>query len=235
MCSKSCKRFSCSVSTFVPCCLHKVDLHPWTTGGVEVPTTAAKTRLLKNTFDAILTIFYQQCSDMQLDVGQNIVQFSCVECGVKLLEFAHTSACVCVSCFCAIDAHDFFAKCFIGCRRSMRRRQVTATRELQHDTSLTKFFVLGALVLALLLATWWVRSPIDDVPGGQSDHRGQIALAPIRFKDALMLRTHLLSIFKHVVGFECHDISFECCLQLCLFQQRVSMRNFIECFECVPN
>ena len=41
----------------------------------------------------------------------------------------------------------------------MRRRRVTATRELQHDTSVRKFFALGALVPAMLLATWWVRHP----------------------------------------------------------------------------
>ena len=34
-----------------------------------------------------------------------------------------------------------------------------ATRELQHDASLRKFFVLGSLVPAMLLATWWVRPP----------------------------------------------------------------------------
>ena len=109
--------------------------------------------------DAVLTILNQHCSDMQLDVGQNIVQLSCVECCVKFLEFAHTSACVCVSCFCASDAHGFFAESFINCRRSMRARRVTATWELQHYTSLRKFFVLGALVPAMLLATWWVRPP----------------------------------------------------------------------------
>ena len=112
-----------------------------------------------NALDAILTILYQQCSDMQQNVGQNIVQLSCVECCVKLLEFAHTSACVCVSWFCASDAHDFFAKWFINCRRSMRGRRVTATRELQLYTSVREFFVLGAPILAMLLATWWVRLP----------------------------------------------------------------------------
>ena len=38
----------------------------------------------------------------------------------------------------------------IYCRWSMRWRRVTATRELQHYTSLRKFFVLGALVPAML-------------------------------------------------------------------------------------
>ena len=98
-----------------------------------------------------ISIFF----DTQLDVGQNVVQLSCVKSCVKLLEFAHTSACACVSCFCSSNAHDFFAGCFIGCRQSMRRRRVTATCELQYDTSLRKFFVLGALVPAMLLATWW--------------------------------------------------------------------------------
>ena len=41
----------------------------------------------------------------------------------------------------------------------MRGRRVTATRELQLYSSLRKFFVLGALVPAVLLATWWVRLP----------------------------------------------------------------------------
>ena len=80
VCSKLSKRSSCSVRVFVPCCLRNGDLDPWTTGGVEVPTTAVKTRSHKNALDAILTIFYQHCSDMQLDVGQkNIVQCSCAE------------------------------------------------------------------------------------------------------------------------------------------------------------
>ena len=79
-------------------------------------------------------------------------------CG-QLLEFARTSARVCVPRSCASDAHHFFAECFIGYRRSMRTRRVTATRELQHDTSLRKFFVLGALVPVVLLATRWVRPP----------------------------------------------------------------------------
>ena len=80
----------------------------------------------------------------------------------------------------------------------MRRRRVTATRELQHDTSLRKFFVLGALVPAMLLATWWVRPPIDDGWCGQSDHSGKIALALITVDHALMLRTHLSSSFNLV-------------------------------------
>ena len=57
----------CSVSTSL------------TTGGVEVPTAAAKqlsfrTRSHKNAFDAILTILHQQSSDMQFDVGRHMVQ-----------------------------------------------------------------------------------------------------------------------------------------------------------------
>ena len=86
---------------FVPFCLRNGDLDPWTTVGVEVPTTAAKqfslwTRSRHDAFDATMTIFHQQCFDMQLDVGRHIGQCSCVECCVKLREFAH--ACVCVSC-----------------------------------------------------------------------------------------------------------------------------------------
>ena len=112
---------------------------------------------------------------MQLDVGPHIMQSSCVECCVKLLVFAHTSACVCVSCSCSSDAHDFFAECFSGCRPSIGRRRVTATRDLQHDTSLRKFFVLGALVPAMLLASWSVRPP-SMTGGGQSDPSGRTAL-----------------------------------------------------------
>ena len=66
-----------------------------TTGGVDVPATAAKTRSLYNALDAILIIFHQQCSD----VGQDIVELICVECCVELFEFAHTSACVCSRAF----------------------------------------------------------------------------------------------------------------------------------------
>ena len=127
-----------------------------TTGGVEVPSTAANTHSHNNALDATPTILCQQCPDMQLDVGQNIVRISCVECCVKLLEFAHTSARVCVSCTSSSDAPDSFAECFIGC---LRGRRVTATRVLQHCTSLRKFFVLGGLVPAMLLARWWIRPP----------------------------------------------------------------------------
>ena len=67
-----------------------------TTCGVEVPTTAARTRLHENALDAGIIKNHQQFSDMQLDVGQNIVPLSCVECCAKLLEFAHTSGCVCL-------------------------------------------------------------------------------------------------------------------------------------------
>ena len=79
-------------------------------------------------------------------------------------------------------------------------------------------------------------APVDDGWGGQSDYSGKTALALVTFSDALMLRTHLLSSFNHVAGFECHDMSFECCLQLLLlFQQHLVMRNFIELFECGAN
>ena len=67
--------------------------------------------------------------------------------------------CVYVSRCGASDAHHFFAERFIGYRQSIRRRRVIATRELQHNTSLKQFFVLGALVPAMLRATRWVRPP----------------------------------------------------------------------------
>ena len=165
----------CATSCHVACAMVCPDLvdHGWTGGSDHSNETIHTLNALTyddDAFDANFTILHQQRSDMQLDVGRHIVQSSCVECCVKLLEFAHTSACVCVSCFCASDAHDFFAECFIVCRRSMRRRRVTATLDLQHDTSLRQFFVLGALVPATLLATLWVRHPIDDGWRGQSDH-----------------------------------------------------------------
>ena len=181
-------------------------------------------------------MLHQQCSGMQLDVGRHIVHSSCVGCCVEVLEFAYTSACVCVSCFCTSDAHDFFAECFIGCRRSMRRRRVTATREWQHDMSRRKFFVLDGLVPAMLIATWWVRP--SSMTGGEGNLTTVVkkkALALVTFSDALILRAYFLSIIKHVSGYEWHDISFECCLQLCSFQQHLMMRNFIECFECGAN
>ena len=106
-----------------------------------------KKRSHKNALDAILTSLYQG-----------------VECCVKLFVFAR------VSCICSSDAHGFFTECFIGCQQTMRRRRVTATRELQHDTSLRNFFVFGALVPATLLATWWGSGQIDDGWGGQSYH-----------------------------------------------------------------
>ena len=109
----------------------------------------------KHAFDVILTILQQQCSDMQLDVERHVVRSSCVECCIKLLEFAHTSVCVCVSCFSVSDAHDFFAEFFIGCEESIRRRRVSWARELQRNTSVRKFFVLGALVPTMLFATRW--------------------------------------------------------------------------------
>ena len=102
------------------------------------------------------------CSDMPHDVGQNMVQLSCFECCVMLREFAHRSEFLCVSRSGANDAHRFFVECFSGCHQSMRTRRVTATRQLQHNTSQRKFFVLGAPVPFMLLATWWVRPPVDD-------------------------------------------------------------------------
>ena len=117
------------------------------------------------------------------------MQSSCVECCVKLLEFAHTSACVCVSCFCASDAHDFFAECFIGCRRSIRRRRVTATRELQHDTSLRKFFVLGCACSRHVTRNMVGSASVNDGRSGQSDHRGKKALARVTFTPAVIIGT----------------------------------------------
>ena len=173
-----------------------------------------------------------------LPLVNNKLKVDCaILCCGQLLEFTRTSAFVrvCVSRSDASDAHDFFAVCFIGCRQSMRKRRATATRQLQHNTSLRKFFVLGALVPAMLLATRWVRHPIDDGWGGQSDHSGKTAFALVTFSDVLILSTHLLSSFQHIVVFECHAISFQCCLQLCLFQQHLIMRYFTELFECGAN
>ena len=109
------------------------------------------------------------------------------------------------------------------------------TTSSRNITSLKQFFVLGALVAAMLLATWWVRPTIEDGWGGQSDNSGEIALELVAFSGALVLGARLLSSLKHVVGFECHDISFECCLQLCLLQPHLMMCNFINLFECGAN
>ena len=62
-----------------------------------------------------------------------------------------------------------------------------------------------------------------------------VGSAQITFSGALMLRTHLLLNFKHVVGFECHDFPFECCLQLLWFQTHLMIRNVIDLFECGAN
>ena len=129
---------------------------------------------------------------------------------------AHIGMCLCL-CFCASDAHDFLAECFIGCRQIMRRRRVTATHELQHDVC--KEVLRARCACARHVACNMVGSvPVDDGWCGQSDHSGKIAQAPITFSDTPMLRTHSLSNFKHVVRFECHDFSFEGCLQLCWVQ-----------------
>ena len=47
----------------------------------------------------------------------------------------------------------------MDCRRNMRRRRSIATRDMKHDTSLRKFFEFGAIVPAVLLATWCYRPP----------------------------------------------------------------------------
>ena len=110
-----------------------------------------------------------------LPLVNNKLKVDCaILCCGRLLEFARTSACACVSCISSCDAHDSFAECFIGHWHSMRKRRVTATRQLQRNTSLKQFFVLGALVPAMLVAPWWVRPPIDDGWCGQSDHNGKM-------------------------------------------------------------
>ena len=75
---------------------------------------------------------------------------------VKLPEFAHTSAFVFVSRVCVQVMRTISSR---NVSSVVGGARATATRELQHDTSLRKFFVLGALVPAMLLATWWVRPP----------------------------------------------------------------------------
>ena len=89
---------------------------------------------------------------MSGDTSGNLLGLSVA---VNLLEFAHTSAFVvcrvCVQLMRKISSRSVSS--VVGGARA------TATRELQHDTSLRKFFVLGALVPAMLLATWWVRPP----------------------------------------------------------------------------
>ena len=90
---------------------------------------------------------------MSGDTSGNLLGLSVA---VKLLEFAHTSAFVFVSRVCVQVMRKISSRSVSSVVGGAR---VTATRELQHDTSLRKFFVLGALVPAMLLATWWVRPP----------------------------------------------------------------------------
>ena len=149
---------------------------------------------------------------MSGDTSGNLLGLSVA---VKLLEFAHTSAFVFVSRVCVQVMRTISSRSVSSVVGGAR---ATATRELQHDTSLRKFFARCAC--SRHVACNMVGSaPIDDGWGGQSDHSSKTALALGTFSDVFMLRTHLLSSFQHIVGFECHDRSFECCLQLCLFQQ----------------
>ena len=128
---------------------------------------------------------------MQFDVGHHIVQLFCVECCVKLLEFAHASACVCVSCCCASDAHDFFVECFIGCLRSMRRRRVTVTRELQHEEVIRPRCAFACNVVG--------SDPVDDGRSGQSDPRCKIVFTILTDDPALRHFTQLPSSCGHVI------------------------------------
>ena len=120
---------------------------------------------------------------MSGDTSGNLLGLSVA---VKLLEFAHTSAFVFVSRVCVQVMRTISSRSVSSVVGGAR---ATATRELQHDTPLRKFFVLGALVPAMLLATWWVRPPIDDGWGGQSDHSGKTALAPVTFASAVTIWT----------------------------------------------
>ena len=90
---------------------------------------------------------------MSGDTSGNLLGLSVA---VKLFEFAHTSAFVFVSRVCLQVMRTISSR---SVSLVVSGARVTATRELQHDTSLRKFFVLGALVPAMLLATWWVRPP----------------------------------------------------------------------------
>ena len=90
---------------------------------------------------------------MSGDTSGNLLGLSVA---VKLLEFAHTSAFVFVSRVCVQVMRTISSR---SVSLVVGGARVTATRELQHDTSLKKFFVLGALVPAMLFATWWVRHP----------------------------------------------------------------------------
>ena len=55
------------------------------------------------------------------------------------------------------------------CHRPLEKQSHITGRggpqELQQNTSIPRVFVLGALVPAMLLATWWVRTPFDDGRG----------------------------------------------------------------------
>ena len=52
---------------------------------------------------------------------------------------------------------------------------------LQQNTSISRVFVLGAPIPAMLLATWCVRPSVDDGRGGQPYHRGKRALTLVTF------------------------------------------------------
>ena len=63
----------------------------------------------------------------------------------------------------------------------MRKRRDTTNRDLKHDTSLRKFFVLGALCSCHVAWNTVGSAPVDDGRCRQPDHRGKTALATITF------------------------------------------------------
>ena len=82
-------------------------------------------------------------------------------------------------------------------------------QELQQNTSISRGFVLGAPVPAMLLATWWVRTP--SMTGAQSDHRGKTVFTLLTGDHALPHFTHLPSSCGHVIKSEFfRSLTFHC-------------------------
>ena len=61
------------------------------------------------------------------------------------------------------------------------------TLALQQNMSFSRLFVLGALVPAMLLATWLGSVSVDDGRSGQPDHSGKKTLALVTFTSAVMI------------------------------------------------
>ena len=89
------------------------------------------------------------------------------------------------------------------CHRTLEKQShVTGgggPQELQQHTSIPSVFVLGALVPAVFLATWSVRTPSTTGGVGKSDHSGKTAFTLLTVDHALLLFTQLPSSCGHVI------------------------------------